>query len=82
MSNLTNENFSPKIPMPNNLKSKLNSAQSKISDQASQVAEKASSYLEDTRHYVKENPVKSLALAAATGLAAGGLISVILQRRK
>lgn len=93
MANLTSEKVNQANPIPKDLKSKLDSTQSKIesfahrteekiSDQAAQIAEQASHYVAASRQYVEENPVKSLAIAAATGLAAGGIVSVILRRKK
>lgn len=47
----------------------------KIGAMASDFAETTSGYVKTSREYVQENPVKSVAVAAAAGLVAGSLIT-------
>lgn len=92
MENLSSENARPASSISHDPKNKLSAAQSKmmsaahrveekIADEASHVVERASHYLSASRQYVKENPAKSVAVAAVSGLALGGLISAILRKR-
>lgn len=57
-------------------------AGSKIGAMASEFAHSASEYVETGRGYVKSNPGKSVAIAAAAGLVAGSLITLAMSRRK
>ncbi len=92
MESMQNQNLSSSNTMSSDSKNKMNSAPSKmvsvahriedkISDQASHLVEKAQGYLSESRHYVQENPVKSVAIAAASGLALGGLISLFVRSK-
>ncbi|MGZ3690047.1 MAG: glycine zipper domain-containing protein [Pseudobdellovibrio sp.] len=53
----------------------------KIGSMASQFSDSASEYVQTGRRYVKENPLQSLAIAAAVGAAVGGLVSISMRRR-
>ena len=53
----------------------------KIGNMASNVSDSAHRYVDTSREYVKENPMKGLAIAAATGLVAGSLLTLALRRR-
>lgn len=59
----------------------LEKASIKIGDEVSSIAKnvsaKTSGYLETTRDYVEENPIQSMAMAAATGIAVGSLLSYV-----
>lgn len=54
---------------------------SKMSSMADDISETATDYMANTRSYVKENPLQSIAIAAASGLAVGTLLSVISKRK-
>ena len=41
---------------------------------------KSSSYIKSTREYVEENPIQSVALAAAAGIALGSIITMASRR--
>lgn len=41
----------------------------------------ASQYVQTSREYVQENPAKSVAIAAAAGMVAGGLLTLAMTRR-
>lgn len=58
------------------------SAGEKIGEMASGLANTTREYVENGREYVKENPAKSIAIAAAAGAAAGSLITYLMQKRK
>ena len=45
-----------------------------------QVSDKSSLYLEQSRQYVRENPVKGVVIAAATGGALGLIVGSLLKR--
>ncbi len=47
---------------------------------AREFSDKSASYLNTTRKYVKENPVQSVAIAAATGIAVGSLFRLFRKR--
>lgn len=51
----------------------------RIGAMASSVSHQASNYLNDGRDYVKSNPAQSIAIAAASGLAIGSLLTMILR---
>lgn len=93
MANLTSETGGSTNQMSRDFKNKLNSASSSLESKVHQAQElvvaeakgaleRASKMASATREYVQENPAKSVAIAAATGLAAGGLISLFLRRQK
>jgi ElaB/YqjD/DUF883 family membrane-anchored ribosome-binding protein len=46
----------------------------------SSLADSMQHYYQDGREYVKANPVKGVAIAAAAGIVTGGLISIALRR--
>ncbi len=46
----------------------------------SHFASSAKQYYDGSREYVKSNPVKGVAIAAAAGLVTGGLLSLALRR--
>lgn len=41
----------------------------------------ATKYLKTSREYVQENPAKSVAIAAAAGIVAGGLLTLAMTKR-
>ncbi len=76
----------------NQLSKFSNDAGKKIGTMASDFADSASSYVADFadtasnriamgRNYVKENPATGIAIAAATGLVVGSLLTIALRRK-
>lgn len=57
-------------------------AGTKVGTVATKLADSATEYVEKSRHYVKENPGKSVAIAAAAGMLAGGLLTLMMSRQK
>ena len=53
----------------------------KIGSMASQFRDSADEYVKTGRKYVADNPLQSVAVAAAVGAAVGGLISLSMRRR-
>lgn len=45
-------------------------------------SESANEYYQTGREYVKENPVKGIAIAAAAGIVVGSLLSMSMRRRQ
>ena len=56
-------------------------AGAKVGEFASDLAESASGYIEGSRHYVQENPGRSVAIAVASGVVTGALITLSMCRR-
>lgn len=54
----------------------------KIGSIASQLSDSATEYAETGRKYVKENPLQSVAIAAAAGAVVGGLLSLSMRSRR
>lgn len=92
MSNMTKESLDHAGPALSDFNGKFNSAESKIeafahegekriADSAKKIMKESSSYVESSRQYVKANPVKSLAVAAAVGLTVGGIGAYILRKK-
>jgi ElaB/YqjD/DUF883 family membrane-anchored ribosome-binding protein len=48
---------------------------------ASQISDSASEYVDTGRKFVKENPEKGVAIAAAVGAVVGGLLALSLRRK-
>jgi len=59
----------------------VQSAGEKVGAMASQVSERTTDYIKTSREYVLANPVKGVAIAAATGIVAGGLLSLFSRQR-
>jgi ElaB/YqjD/DUF883 family membrane-anchored ribosome-binding protein len=53
----------------------------KIGAMASQISDSATEYVESGRKFVKENPEKGVAIAAAVGAVVGGLLALSLRRK-
>lgn len=92
MANQTNEFFGKANGAIQDLKNKAVSAEGqlekfshdageKIGEMATRFTDSTSDAIKSSRSYVQENPVKSLAIAAATGLVAGSLITMSMRRR-
>lgn len=56
-------------------------AGAKVGEFASDFADSASGYIENSRHYVQGNPGKSVAIAVASGVLTGALITLAMCRR-
>jgi ElaB/YqjD/DUF883 family membrane-anchored ribosome-binding protein len=94
MANVTNESFknktdgfsnelNTKAPMDESaLESVAHTAGRRLGAMASDFATGANNYARSGRDYVKANPVKGIALAAAAGALAGSLFSLTLRKRK
>lgn len=74
------------------LKNKIQTAGSRLETLSQDVGERlgelsstfmgtASEYVSAGRKYVRENPAKGVAIAAAAGLVAGGLITLAMRRK-
>ena len=59
----------------------VQSAGEKVGAMASQVSDKTTDYIKSSREYVLANPVKGVAIAAATGIVAGSLLSLLFRSR-
>jgi ElaB/YqjD/DUF883 family membrane-anchored ribosome-binding protein len=93
MSNVTNEkmnkvngaanNFLNKLPTsPDQLENMVHKAGEKAGELTSNFAETATSKFESGRSYVKENPIKGVAIAAAAGIATGSLLTMMFRGNK
>lgn len=93
MGNLSNETMNNKINSANSeFKNRLDGAEKGLEKMARDVGQNvgamamdleqtATKYLKTGRDYVQENPAKSVAIAAAAGLVAGGLLTLAMTRR-
>jgi ElaB/YqjD/DUF883 family membrane-anchored ribosome-binding protein len=54
----------------------------KIGTIASDFAHSTADSMKSSREYVKENPVKGVAIAAAAGLVAGSLLTMVMRPRR
>jgi ElaB/YqjD/DUF883 family membrane-anchored ribosome-binding protein len=59
----------------------VQSAGERVGAMASQVSDKTTDYIKSGREYVLANPVKGVAIAAATGLVAGSLLSLLYRQK-
>lgn len=55
---------------------------SRIGSMATNVSDRATEYMATTRSYVKENPIQSMAIAAATGAVLGSLATLLARRKQ
>jgi ElaB/YqjD/DUF883 family membrane-anchored ribosome-binding protein len=53
----------------------------KMESVAHDINVKAEDYIESSRHYVKDHPLQSVAIAAATGLALGSLLVMVKKNK-
>ena len=92
MENLANKNQSKSAQPPqefkngiqgleNNLERTAHNTGERLGAMASNFADSASEYVRTGRGYVKENPAKGVAIAAAVGVVAGSLITIAMRRR-
>jgi ElaB/YqjD/DUF883 family membrane-anchored ribosome-binding protein len=49
---------------------------------AHEVKVKTNDYISSSRQYVKEHPIQSVAIAAATGLAVGSILTMVRKTRQ
>lgn len=93
MANLTNENssksnsaskdFLSKIASSGNHLDKLaHSAGEKAGSMTAELVNSATTTVKSGREYVQENPIKGVAIAAAAGVVAGSLLTMIMRRSK
>ncbi len=54
----------------------------KVGAIASDISGRATRYVSASQDYVKENPLKGAAIAAATGLVLGSLLTMVFSRRR
>ena len=95
MANMTNEVMSKSNgmakPLERDLKDQMAASSAAIGHFAHDVGERAgqmtskisnsvSDYYESGRDFVRDNPVKGVAYAAAAGVVAGGLLAIALRR--
>lgn len=91
MANLTNETMNKTNGMAHDVRSKAqgaerqlermsNQAGERIGEWASTIANSATEYAKVSRDYVQENPVKSVAIAAATGIVVGSLFTLAMRK--
>ncbi len=66
----------------NQLESFTHDAGEKIGVMASKFADRASEQYKTGRKYVVDNPAKGIAIATATGIVAGGLLTLMFHRRQ
>jgi ElaB/YqjD/DUF883 family membrane-anchored ribosome-binding protein len=64
------------------LEKMAHTAGDKMSTMASNIGSATSDSIKAGQEYVKENPVKGVALAVATGLVAGALFTMIMNARR
>jgi ElaB/YqjD/DUF883 family membrane-anchored ribosome-binding protein len=53
----------------------------RIGSMATRISDSATDYVKSSQAYIKQNPTKSVAMAAAAGIVAGSLISFVSRRR-
>jgi ElaB/YqjD/DUF883 family membrane-anchored ribosome-binding protein len=93
MSNASTDLLSKANSMATDFKNKVISEEShleklahnagdKIGTMASNLANSTASSMKSSREFVKHNPVKGVAIAAAAGLVMGSLLTLIMRSRK
>ncbi len=93
MSNLASDNVNKISGLSHDFKNKdqisdhypekvVKNAGERVGAMASNISGMASEYVKTGREYVKTNPAKGVAIAAATGVAAGFLLSLALRKNK
>ncbi len=58
-----------------------NSIGNKVGSAASTFAHRASDHVKNSREYVSHNPAKGVMIAAAAGVAIGGLMAIAMRRK-
>jgi ElaB/YqjD/DUF883 family membrane-anchored ribosome-binding protein len=92
ISNVTNDKINKASNVANSLLSKIPASQDQLESMVNRAGEKAgeltSSFsrtatekLENSREYVKENPIKGVAIAAAAGIAVGSILTMMFNRK-
>lgn len=93
MNNLTTDKMNQVNTVANGLLNKIPASPEQIENMVHRVGEKAgeltssitqtaSDTFENSREYVKANPIKGVAIAAAAGLAVGSLLTLMLSRKE
>lgn len=93
MANLTNETVSKANGPAADFRNKVASTEAsfekmthdlgqKTGAMVSSISDSASEYVKTGRDYVKEHPGRSVAIAAAAGVVAGSLLTLISRRRR
>jgi ElaB/YqjD/DUF883 family membrane-anchored ribosome-binding protein len=81
-SNGPGQDFKSKIQVAEKQFEKMShDAGAKVGAMATNLADSANEYVETGRDYVKHNPGRSVAIAAATGLVVGSLITLAMRRK-
>ena len=62
------------------LESSAHSLGSELGKAANSVSEKTSEYVKTSRDYIGENPIQSVAVAAAAGIVLGSLVTMMSRR--
>lgn len=82
VNNVAN-NLLSKIPASQDqLETMVNRAGEKAGELTTSFSQKASDTIENSREYVKANPIKGVAIAAAAGLAVGSLLTILFSRKE
>lgn len=92
MSNITTDKINKVNNVANSLLSKIPASQDQVESFVNRAGEKAGEIttsftqtanetIENSREYVKANPLKGVAIAAAAGLAVGSLLTMMLSRK-
>jgi ElaB/YqjD/DUF883 family membrane-anchored ribosome-binding protein len=92
MSNTTSETMNKANGLANDFKNKIQNTEDqlerishnvgeKLGAKASQIANTTNDYVKTGREYVQENPMKGIAIAAATGLVIGSILTMAMRRR-
>lgn len=76
------KSFADKVPpVSNSLEKISHSAGETIGEFTANIASATQDYANAGRDYVRKNPVKGAAIAAASGLVLGGLLTMALRRK-
>lgn len=93
MNNLTTDKMNKVSNVANNLLNKIPGSSDQIENIVHRAGEKAgeltssftqtaSDTFENSREYVKSNPIKGVAIAAAAGIAVGSLLTIMFSRKE
>lgn len=92
IANVTNDKINKASNVANSLLSKIPASQDQLETMVNRAGEKAgeltSSFsqtatdtFENSRDYVKANPIKGVAIAAAAGIAVGSILTMMFSRK-
>ncbi len=93
MANITNEILNKANGPAHDFKDKVQNAEKymekishdvseKVKTKADDLANSTLEYVKNGQAYVRQNPVKGVAVAVAAGMAIGSLMTLIMQRRQ